>query len=97
MGIEANTIMYNTAMSALGKAGEWEAAEQMFLEIPRPDTVSYETMIAAYGLAGQTRQCESFFKTMTDAGHVPRDYAFCGLVAAYRWVAFPLPRLLLRV
>lgn len=84
LGIEPNTIMYNTAVSALGKGGCWEAAERLFASIPNPDTVSYETMIAAYGLAGQTDKAEAFLAAMLNAGHMPRDYAFCGLVAAYR-------------
>ena len=84
MGIEPNTIMYNTAISTLGKSGCWEAAEQLFGQIPSPDTVSHETMIAAYGLAGQSAKAEAFFTAMLEAGHMPRDYAFCGLIAAYR-------------
>jgi pentatricopeptide repeat protein len=87
LGIDPNTIMYNTAISALGKSYRWEAAEKLFQLIPCPDTISYETMIAAYGLAGQIEKSESFFTAMLDAGHVPRDYAFCGLIAAYRLIA----------
>lgn len=86
LGIEPNTIMYNTAMSALGKAGQWEAAEKLFEGIPEPDKISFETMIAAYGLAGQVSRAEMFFNAMLDAGFLPRDYAFCGLIAAYRWI-----------
>ncbi len=37
LGIEPNTIMYNTAISALGKANQWELAEKLFGEIPEPD------------------------------------------------------------
>lgn len=77
--------MYNTAISALGKANQWEMAEKLFGEIPEPDKISFETMIAAYGLAGQTARAEMFFNAMLDAGYVPRDYAFCGLIAAYRY------------
>lgn len=84
LGIEPNTIMYNTAISALGKASQWEAAEKVFNDMPKPDTISFETMIAAYGLAGQTARAETFFTAMLEAGHRPRDYAFCGLIAAYR-------------
>ena len=86
LGIEPNTIMYNTAISALGKASQWEAAEKLFNQMPTPDTISFETMIAAYGLAGQIGRAETFFNAMLEAGHVPRDYAFCGLIAAYRYL-----------
>lgn len=83
LGIDPNTIMYNTAISALGKSFRWEAAEKLFRMIPSPDTISFETMIAAYGLAGQIEKAEDHFTTMLEAGHMPRDYAFCGLIAAY--------------
>ena len=47
LGIAPNTIMYNTAMSALAKSGRAEAAEQLFSEIPEPDAVSYEVCAVA--------------------------------------------------
>lgn len=84
MGIIPNTIMYNTALSSLGKSGHWEAAESLFGEVPDPDSVTYETLIAAYGMAGQAEQAEIAFKYMVEAKHQPRDYAYCGLVAAHR-------------
>lgn len=87
MGIIPNTIMYNTAMSSLGKSGQWEAAERLFGEVPEPDAVTYETLIAAYGMAGQATQAEIAFKYMQDAQHTPRDYAYCGLIAAHRCVS----------
>ena len=36
LGIDPNTIMYNTAISALGKSFRWEAAEELFRMIPCP-------------------------------------------------------------
>ena len=87
MGIAPNTIMYNTAMSSLGKAGHWEAAEGLFREVPEPDAVTFETLIAAYGMAGQVSQAEIAFQYMLEAQHTPRDYAYCGLIAAHRSVA----------
>ena len=85
MGIEPNTIMYNTAMSALAKSGHADTAEMLFGDIPEPDSVSYETLIAAYGMAGEPAKAESVMTAMEGAGYSPRDYAYCGLIAAYRW------------
>lgn len=84
MGIVPNTIMYNTAMSSLGKSGHWKSAETLFGEVPEPDSVTFETLIAAYGMAGQAEQAEIAFKYMVEANHKPRDYAYCGLIAAHR-------------
>ena len=52
--------------------------------MPDPDAVSYETLLAAYGMAGEARKAEMVFEGMLTAGHRPRDYAFCGLIAAHR-------------
>jgi len=83
LGITANTIMINTALSALGKRGQNIAAQALFDTHPLPDAVSYETLVAAHGMAGDVAAAESAFKGMIKAGFVPRDYAFCGLIAAH--------------
>ncbi|PSC71557.1 nadh:ubiquinone oxidoreductase complex i intermediate-associated 30 [Micractinium conductrix] len=83
LGISPNTIMYNTAMSALGKALQAEAAAKLFSEMPAPDAVSYETLIAAHGMSGRAEVAEAAFKAMHKAGFTPRDYAYCGLIAAH--------------
>ncbi|KAL4443011.1 hypothetical protein ABPG77_008502 [Micractinium sp. CCAP 211/92] len=83
LGIAPNTIMYNTAISALGKARQVDAAEQLFQQVPAPDAVSYETLIAAYGMSGAADKAEATFEAMRHAGFQPRDYAYCGLIAAH--------------
>lgn len=75
--------MYNTAISALGKALQVDAAESLFREAPAPDAVTFETLIAAYGMTGQADKAEQSFATMVAAGFAPRDYAYCGLIAAH--------------
>eukprot|EP01026_Neomeris_dumetosa_P056951 TRINITY_DN52244_c0_g1_i6.p1 TRINITY_DN52244_c0_g1~~TRINITY_DN52244_c0_g1_i6.p1 ORF type:complete len:753 (-),score=124.34 TRINITY_DN52244_c0_g1_i6:1214-3472(-) len=83
MGILPNNVMYNTALSAAGKAGQLEIAKELFLEIEEPDVVSYETLIAAYGTTGDIANAEDIFRQMTSNNHKARDYAYCGLIAAY--------------
>jgi pentatricopeptide repeat protein len=75
--------MFNTAISALGKALQVEAAEALFSQMPAPDAVSHETLIAAYGMSGRAEQAEAAFSCMRAAGFAPRDYAYCGLIAAH--------------
>lgn len=60
--------MYNTAISALGKAQQVEAAAALFARMPTPDAVSYETLIAAYGMSGMAEPAEAAFKRMRSAG-----------------------------
>jgi pentatricopeptide repeat protein len=83
LGITPNTVMYNTAVSALGKAGQLEAAEELFNTCPAPDAVTFETLIAAHGMAGDAEKAESLLREMRAVGHTPQDYAYCGIVAAY--------------
>ena len=85
LGVTPNLINYNIALSALGKNGAWQAAEQLFNAMPEHDAVTHETLTAAYGMAGQARKAEQAFKALLEAGHHPRDYAFTGLIAAHRW------------
>jgi pentatricopeptide repeat protein len=83
LGITPNTVMYNTAVSALGKAGKLDAAQELFHACPAPDAVTFETLIAAHGMAGDAEAAESLLREMRAAGHTPQDYAYCGIVAAY--------------
>lgn len=83
LGLEPNTVMYNIALSALGKAGQVDLAREMFGECTHPDAVTYETMIAAFGMAGRPDCAEEMLESMRKAGFVPQDYAYCGLIAAY--------------
>ena len=46
-----------------------------------------QTLIAAYGMAGRPEAAEAVFEAMAKTGYAPRDYAYCGLVAAYRCAA----------
>eukprot|EP00798_Chlamydomonas_sp_ICE-L_P012469 gene12469-15676_t len=52
--------------------------------VPEPDTITYETLIAAYGMAGLAAKAEAAFRTMVyERGLIPRDYAYCGLIASH--------------
>ena len=86
LGIAPNTVMANTALAALGRVGRWREAEAAFAAMPEAarDGVSHETMVAAYGLAGEADRAEAALAALTAAGHgPPRDYAWCGLIAAH--------------
>ena len=84
-GVELNTVMVNTCLSALGKAGEWETARGVYGDHEGLcDQVSRETMIAAFGAVGRAREAEFMLRDMLQRGEVPQDYAFCGIIAAYR-------------
>lgn len=70
--------MFNTAISALGKAQQVEAAAALFAACPAPDGVTFETMIAAYGMAGRAAEAEDAFQAMIGAGGRPRGAAGAG-------------------
>lgn len=84
LGVEPNTVMFNTAIAAAGKAGQLQVCEQLFAMVTQPDLVTFETMINAYGYSGQPGPAERVYQSMLHAGFTrPRDYAYCGLIAAY--------------
>mmetsp|Transcript_8498 Transcript_8498/g.24365 ORF Transcript_8498/g.24365 Transcript_8498/m.24365 type:complete len:757 (-) Transcript_8498:177-2447(-) len=89
-GVRTNTVMLNATLSALGKSGKWEEAQKEF-EAHRGicDRVSLETMVATYGLAGQVREAELMLREIIEGGEAPRDYAFCGIIAAYKATSSP--------
>lgn len=80
LGIAPTGVMVNTAMSALGKAGQPADAASLFASHPAPDATAHETLIAAHGLAGDAAAAEAAFEAMLAAGHTPRDYAYTALV-----------------
>ncbi len=84
LGIRPNTVMYNTALCALGKAGRVDQAAALFWQIPQPDAISHETMVAAYGMAGRTAEAERALAAMIGSGFQPRDFAYCAIVQSYR-------------
>lgn len=52
--------------------------------------MTYEVMIAAHGMAGNAAAAEASFRSLTRAGFRPRDFAYCGLIAAHS-IAGDLP------
>ena len=91
LGIRPNTVMFNTALCALGKAGRVDQAAALFWQIPQPDAISHETMVAAYGMAGRTSDAERALAAMIGSGFQPRDFAYCAIIQSYRCRAASLP------
>jgi hypothetical protein len=56
IGVQPNAVMYNTAISAAGKAGQLALAQSLFNSAAARDVVTYETLVAAYGIAGMPDQ-----------------------------------------
>ena len=85
LGVQPNAVMFNTALAALGRRGRFDEALALFEALPYspPDAVAHETLVAAAGVAGRPADAEAAFERLLAAGHAPRDYAFCGLIAAH--------------
>ena len=84
LDIRPNTVMFNTALCALGKAGRVDQAAALFWQIPQPDAISHETMVAAYGMAGRTAEAERALASMIASDFQPRDFAYCAIIQSYR-------------
>ena len=60
-GVGRNVVTYNTLISAVGKAGEWQLAQQVVRGMKaegavQPDTVTYNAVMGAAGKASQVRR-----------------------------------------
>lgn len=83
LGLRPNTIMFNTGISAAGKAGQLDVAERLFAMVTQPDAITHETLVASYGMCGRPEEAEAAMQRMRQAGFRPRCYAYCGLIAAH--------------
>ena len=83
LGLRPNTIMFNTGISAAGKAGQLDVAERLFAMVTHPDAITHETLVASYGMCGRPEEAEAAMRKMIQAGFRPRCYAYCGLIAAH--------------
>eukprot|EP00884_Botryococcus_braunii_P018227 jgi/Botrbrau1/5088/Bobra.37_1s0050.1 len=83
VGITPNTIMYNTALYALVRAGRFDDVESLFQTIPQKDVATYQTAMLASAARGNYEKTEKYFSLLRAAGFVPQDYAFCALIVAY--------------
>jgi pentatricopeptide repeat protein len=81
--------MYNTALSALGKARQLAPACALFARMQAAgaaDAVSHQTLIMAHGMAGDPAGAEAALRGMLSAGHPHCDYAYCGVISAHGMV-----------
>ena len=85
---------FNTAMSACGRAGQWELALEMMRQAReqwglRLTRVRYNTAIAACGRSGQAKRAVGLLTEMREAGLVPDAISFNSAIAGYartgRW------------
>lgn len=83
LGLKPNTIMFNTAISAAGKAGKLDLMERLYSFVPDPCAITHETVIVSYGMCGQPEKAEGILEKMIGLGLNPRCYAWCGLIAGY--------------
>ncbi|WIA14814.1 hypothetical protein OEZ85_003296 [Tetradesmus obliquus] len=86
LGVVPGPGMFGTAISAAGKAGQLALADALFVQARgagAADASTYESMIGVLGMAGDPARAELVFRAMQAAGHVPGEYAFCGLIAAH--------------
>lgn len=89
LGIPPNAVMYNTALSALGKARQLAPACALFARMRAAgaaDAVSHQTLIMAHGMAGDPAGAEAALRAMLSAGHPHCDYAYCGVISAHGMV-----------
>lgn len=62
------------------KAGNLEAAQELFNGIPAKDTVAWSAIIAGYGTHGRARDAAALFERMLEAGAEPNEVTFTSLL-----------------
>lgn len=81
-----NVISYNAAISACGKAGKWEQAINLLLEMKKvgvpPDVISYNTAISACEKAGKWEQAISLLGEMKKARVHPDVISYSAAISA---------------
>lgn len=59
----ADVVSFNSAISALGRAGRWQEAGRLFDEILSPNSRSAGALLAAYDKGGQPERALTFLKS----------------------------------
>lgn len=76
-------IYVNTALIDMyAKCGSVELARRVFDKIINKDVVAWSAMIVSYGLHGQGCQSIDLFHDMIQAGVIPNDVTFIGVLTA---------------
>lgn len=88
LGIECNTITYNTIIDGYGKAGVFELMEELLMDMIEnntclPDVFTFNSVIAAYGNSGQIEKMQSWFDEFQLMGIKPDIVTFNILIKSY--------------
>ena len=89
LGIMPNTHLYNMAMYAAAKRGQFFVVAALLRSVPKANRlVGYETLMYGLGLCGEYRLAEQTFdEILSEAHKLPqirlRDYTIVALITAY--------------
>ncbi len=87
----ARRFSYSALISACGRAGRWQQAEQLFWELQqkatqdpsaRPNTVTYSALISAYEKGGQLEKALAAFRQQLAACVEPDLITYSSLISA---------------
>ena len=82
---------YSALISACGRSGRWQQAEQLFWELQakakkdpaaRPNTVTYSALSSAYEKGGQLERALQAFRQQLEDGVEPDLITYSSLISA---------------
>lgn len=88
LGIECNTVTYNTIIDGYGKAALFEQMEDLLTDMIEnstclPDVFTFNSVIAAYGNSGQIEKMQSWFDEFQLMGIKPDIVTFNILIKSF--------------
>lgn len=88
VGLTPNTVTYNIIVDAFGKAGMFEAMEDVFMEMVEgegcsPDIWTQNAILRSHALVGNIERMEYWYAKMQSFGYQPNIITFNTLLTAY--------------
>ncbi|KAJ3671042.1 hypothetical protein LUZ60_008468 [Juncus effusus] len=84
IGLESDLLVATPLMGLYMKAGEIEAARELFDKMPRRDVVSWNSIISGYSNNGYLSECLNLYKEMKFCFNIsPTEATFVGLISCF--------------
>ncbi|XP_068634096.1 pentatricopeptide repeat-containing protein At4g13650 [Aristolochia californica] len=81
-GFLSETFVGNALINLYSRSGEWNSAEQIFLDMLHHDAVTYNSLISGHSQGGKSDKALHFFQKMQSLGLKPDAVTIASLLSA---------------